>query len=146
MDYVWANPWTEGSSDSFWGTTASSHHNGFRPYPQYSKANNWGIDRRVQKTETFTGIEGVNHQDRAVQESMGPIVDRSREHLGQTDKAITSTRRQLLEAVKMVAEGFNPKGADASYYDIRAVERVLPPGVNWLQALKDEMYPTGAPF
>ena len=65
---------------------------------------------------------------------------------GQTDKAITSTRRQLLEAVKMVTEGFNPKGADASYYDIRAVERVLPPGVNWLQALKDEMYPTGAPF
>jgi len=51
-----------------------------------------------------------------------------------------------VEAVKMVAEGFNPKGADTSYYDIRAVERVLPPGVNWLEALKDEMYPTGAPF
>ena len=48
--------------------------------------------------------------------------------------------------MKMVAEGFNPKGADTSYYDIRAVERVLPPGVNWLQALKDEMFPTGAPF
>ena len=134
--------------DSFWGNGPAfvDYQNGFRPYPQYSKANNWGIDRRVQKTETFTGIEGVNHQDRAVQESMGPIVDRSREHLGQTDKAITSTRRQLLEAVKMVAEGFSPKGADTSYYDIRAVERVLPPGVNWLQALKDEMYPTGAPF
>ena len=35
------------------------------------------IDRQVQKTRTFTGIVGTNTQDRAVQESMGRIVDRS---------------------------------------------------------------------
>ena len=134
--------------ESFWGNGPAfvDYQNGFRPRQQYSKANSWGIDRRVQKYETYTGIEGVNQQDRAVQESMGPIVDRSQEHLGQTDKAVITTRRQLLEAVKAVAEGFNPKGADTSYYDIRAVERVMPPGVDWLQALKEEMYPMGAPF
>ncbi len=61
--------------DSFWGNGPAfvDYQNGFRPYPQYSKAQNWGIDRGVQKTETFTGIEGVNHQDRAVQESIGPV-------------------------------------------------------------------------
>ena len=38
-----------------------------------NKRNNWLIDRQIQKTETFTGIEGINTQDRAVQESMGPV-------------------------------------------------------------------------
>ena len=26
----------------------------------------------MQKTESFTGIDGINTQDRAIQESMGP--------------------------------------------------------------------------
>src|ERR1044071_3645921 len=53
-----------------------------------NKDNDWLIDRRVQKTETYTGIEGITTQDHAIQESMGPIVDRSPERLGSTDKAI----------------------------------------------------------
>ena len=44
--------------------------------------NNYLLDREVQKTETFTGIDGINAQDRAMQESMGRVVDRSKEHLG----------------------------------------------------------------
>ena len=44
-----------------------------------NRDNNWKIDRAVQKTETFSGIEGVNAQDVAVQESMGYVVDRTRE-------------------------------------------------------------------
>jgi len=52
----------------------------FRSYA--NKSNNYLIDRDVQRSETFTGIEGINAQDRAIQESMGTVVDRSREHLG----------------------------------------------------------------
>src|SRR6202521_4168217 len=69
--------------------------------------NNWGIERSVQKTDTYTGIEGVNTQDRAVQESMGPIVDRSEEYLGPADKAIIAMRRLLLQAIKTVQAGEN---------------------------------------
>ena len=36
----------------------------------------WLIDREVQKTKSYSGIEGINTQDHAVQESMGPIIDR----------------------------------------------------------------------
>jgi hypothetical protein len=39
-----------------------------------SKANRdnaYLIDRAVRKTETFTGIDGINVQDRAIQESIG---------------------------------------------------------------------------
>src|SRR6266567_3280829 len=36
-----------------------------------TRANDWLIDRATQRTRTFSGIEGVNTQDLAVQESMG---------------------------------------------------------------------------
>ena len=73
-----------------------------------SKANRdnaYLIDRAVQKTETFTGIDGINVQDRAIQESMGPICDRSKEHLGPADKGIIQMRRLLREAINTVRAG-----------------------------------------
>lgn len=132
--------------ESFWGNGPRfiDYQNGFRSY--LSKRNNWGIDREVQKRETFTGIEGVNQQDRAVKEAMGPIVDRSQEMLSQTDKAIVAARNLLLSAVKTVEDGGDPPAADSSYYDLRAIERVLPPEAQWLEALRDQMYPAGAPI
>ncbi|HEX9867801.1 MAG TPA: hypothetical protein VGC99_04280, partial [Candidatus Tectomicrobia bacterium] len=110
-----------------------------------NRRNGWLIDRQVQKTETFTGIEGINAQDRGVQESMGPIVDRSKEYLGPADRAIIVTRRLLLQAVKTVEDGGDPPGVDTSYYQARAVERILPKGVEWRDALLPEMYPGAEP-
>jgi hypothetical protein len=106
--------------------------------------NNWGIDRQVQKSETFSGIEGVNTQDRAVQESMGPIVDRSEEYLGPADKAIIAMRRLLLQAVRTVQAGGDPPAADESYYSLRALERILPEGVDWRESMLPLMYPAQA--
>ena len=133
-------------NESFWGNGPSffDEKNGFRSYR--NKRNSWQIDRDVQKTETFTGVEGVNQQDRAVQEAMGPIVDRSKEMLSQTDKAIVAARRLLLNGAKTVEDGGIPPAADDSYYYIRAIECVLPTDAQWLDTLKDQMYPTGAPF
>jgi nitrite reductase/ring-hydroxylating ferredoxin subunit len=86
-------------------------------------SNDFMIDRRTQKTRTFTGIDGVNTQDVAVQEGMGPIVDRSREHLGSTDRAIVVMRRLLLDACRTVEAGGTPKGVDpSSYRNLRAVD------------------------
>ncbi|PYN94959.1 MAG: (2Fe-2S)-binding protein [Candidatus Rokuibacteriota bacterium] len=75
-----------------------------------NRGNNYLLDRNVQKTETFTGIDGINVQDRGIQESMGRIVDRSKEHLGPADKAIIQARRLLLGAIKTVQEGGTPRG------------------------------------
>jgi len=86
-------------------------------------SNDYMIDREIQKTKTFTGIKGVNTQDVAVQEGMGPIVDRSKEHLGSTDRAIVMMRRLLLEACRTVEAGGTPKGADPeAYRNVRAVD------------------------
>jgi hypothetical protein len=44
----------------------------------------------------------------AVIESMGPISDRSREHLGTSDSAIIGARRRLLREVADFQEGIEP--------------------------------------
>jgi phenylpropionate dioxygenase-like ring-hydroxylating dioxygenase large terminal subunit len=104
-----------------------------------NRENNYLIDRQAQKRENFTGIDGINTQDRAIQESMGPIVDRSREHLGQADKAIIQARRLLLQAVKTVQESGTPRGVAPSYYTLRAAEGVLPREADWRDVLTPEM-------
>ena len=77
---------------------------------------------------------------------MGPIVDRSKERLGQTDRAIIAARHLLLDAVRIVEDGGNAPGADTSYYDIRAIEGLLPSDAEWLEILKDRMFPSGSPI
>jgi phenylpropionate dioxygenase-like ring-hydroxylating dioxygenase large terminal subunit len=105
---------------------------------QRNRHNNYLLDRQAQKTQNFTGIEGINTQDRAVQESMGRIVDRSREHLGPADKAIIQARRLLLQAVETVQEGGTPRGIEPTYYTMRAAEGVLPRAVDWRDLLARE--------
>ena len=107
-----------------------------------NRDNDWLIDREVQRTETFTGIDGINTQDHAVQESMGSIVDRSEEHLVGTDKAVIAARRLLLQATSMVTAGEDPPGRSLGSYRIRAIEKILPDGVRWKDALKNEIYPS----
>jgi len=101
--------------------------------------NKYLIDRTVQKTETFSGIPGTNTQDRAVQETMGKIYDRSRERLGTTDLAIIAARRMLLDEVKSAELGNTPRGVSDAYYHLRSIERVLPGDAPWFETLRDAM-------
>ncbi len=105
--------------------------------------NDYGMDRQVQKYETFTGIRGVNKQDRAIQESMGRIVDRTREHLGPADRAIIQARRLLLQAIKTVQEGGVPGGIEPTYYHLRAGQGVIPADMDWRQLIEPELSATG---
>jgi phthalate 4,5-dioxygenase len=108
--------------------------------PKKNLRNDYLIDRHVQKTQTYTGITGINTQDIALQEGMGPICDRSKEHLGTTDRAIIVTRQLLLEACDAVAAGESPRGADpATYRAVRAVDRLVPKDVDWRESMKDEL-------
>ena len=100
-----------------------------------NRANGYLQDRRAQKTESFTGIDGINTQDRAVQESMGLIADRSREHLGPADRAVIQARRLLLQAVETVRVGGTPAGVAPTYYPLRSAERVLPRDADWRSLL-----------
>jgi hypothetical protein len=108
-----------------------------------NRRNDWLIDREAQRTQSFSGIDGVNAQDRAVQESMGPIVNRSREHLGPADRAIIAARRLLIEAVRSVQEGAAPRGTNDSYYDVRATEMIFAKQLAWRDVMLPKMYPLG---
>ena len=73
--------------------------------------NMWLQDRELMRTESWSGIRGLFVQDNAVQESMGPIVDRTAEHLGTTDAAIIAARKLYLKAAVALAEdGADPPG------------------------------------
>ena len=104
-----------------------------------NKGNDYLIDRAVQKTGTFTGIHGVNTQDHAIQESMGPIADRAQEHLGPADRAIIIMRKQLFQGIKVVEDGGDPPGTGTSYYRVAAVDRVMPAGADFRRELQAEM-------
>jgi hypothetical protein len=109
-----------------------------------SKANRdnaYLIDRAVQKTETFTGIDGINVQGRAIQESMWPTCDRSQEHLGPADKGIIQMRRLLREAINTVRAGGIPAGVAPSYYDLYCALQILPREADWRQILASDIAP-----
>ncbi len=95
-------------------------------------SNDYFIDRAAQKTTSSTGIKGVNTQDVAVQEGMGAIADRTREHLGTSDRAIVVMRRLLHEATRAIEAGLGPRGRDPeSHRAIRPHDGLVPVGADW---------------
>jgi nitrite reductase/ring-hydroxylating ferredoxin subunit len=109
---------------------------GWRPIAH--RGNDYLLDRDVQRTQRFSGVPGISGQDAAVQESMGPIVDRSREHLGSSDSAILRVRRLWLQATDDRAHGKRPIGVDSPQsYRVRATGFVLDKDADWASAAND---------
>ena len=105
-----------------------------------NKSNDYMIDRHLQKTKIFTGITGINTQDFALQEGMEPISDRSKEHLGSTDRAIITMRRLLLEATYDVEKGKAPRGSDPhSHSGMRPYDNFVKAGQDWKLIFADEI-------
>ena len=105
-------------------------------------SNDYFTDRAAQKTASATGIKGVNTQDVAVQEGMGAITDRTKEHLGSSDRAIAVMRRLLLEATRAVEAGETPRGLDPSTHRaIRPHDGLLPLGADWHAAYAEALLP-----
>jgi phenylpropionate dioxygenase-like ring-hydroxylating dioxygenase large terminal subunit len=104
-----------------------------------NKDNDYLIDREAQKKDSFTGIAGIHQQDQAVTESMGPIIDRTEEHLGSSDAMIIRTRRRAITAAKALRDrGTVPPGVeDPTVYRCRSGGVMLPRSADWLEATKD---------
>jgi phenylpropionate dioxygenase-like ring-hydroxylating dioxygenase large terminal subunit len=110
----------------------------FRPAPRAE--NDWLISREDQKTIEFTGLRGgAVIQDQAVTEAMGPILDRTAEHLGHSDMMIIRTRQRLSQALKAFREnGTIPPGVDnPEVYRTRSGWLILPNGVDWWEGSKE---------
>jgi phenylpropionate dioxygenase-like ring-hydroxylating dioxygenase large terminal subunit len=97
-------------------------------------ANWYQRDRAAMREKrSFSGIGDNPHEDHGVQESMGPIYDRSLEHLGAVDVGIIHLRQRLLEAIDACERGEPPPGLDGSvaFAQIRSHLKVMPREVPW---------------
>jgi len=111
--YIWApgEALTDEERMSMVGAGPSPHMGTFDPATGKLKANRTNHflqDRSAQRSVSYSGIWGAREQDAAVQSGMGPIVDRTKEHLGASDTAIIGMRRSLLNEAKALVRGLEP--------------------------------------
>jgi phenylpropionate dioxygenase-like ring-hydroxylating dioxygenase large terminal subunit len=106
-----------------------------------SHENDFMIDRELQASgKSYTGIPGgARPQDLAMTWGMGPIYQRSSEHLGTTDALIIRTRRRMLEAARALRDhGTLPPGVDdPDVYGQRGGTIYLPRNVDWWEATRE---------
>jgi phenylpropionate dioxygenase-like ring-hydroxylating dioxygenase large terminal subunit len=111
----------------------------FRPLA--NKDNDYLIDRVAQKAgKTFSGIEGIGMQDASLQESMGPICDRTKENLVGTDNGIIMARHRLMRAAKALADkGTLPPGRTPEHQNVRSASVLLKRNLAYKDAAKDAL-------
>ncbi len=111
----------------------------FRPLA--NKDNDYLMDRASQKSGlNYSGIEGIAMQDASLQESMGPIVDRTKENLVSTDNGIIMARMRLIRAAKALQEkGTIPPGVDTAHQRVRSAAVVLPPDQPYVEGAKEAL-------
>jgi phthalate 4,5-dioxygenase len=101
-----------------------------------NRDNNFLQDREAMAKGNFSGIRGIGQQDIAMWESMGrgPIIDRSREHLGRTDVAVVQFRRIMLDAVEEFGRSGAVLGQQAPVIPlakVRSFEGIVAKGTDW---------------
>jgi phthalate 4,5-dioxygenase len=111
----------------------------FRPLA--NKDNDYLMDRAAQKAGVhYSGIEGIAMQDASLQESMGPIQDRTRENLVSTDNGIIMARQRLMKAARaLVEKGELPPGRNPEAQHVRSAAIVLPEGMPFVEAAKEAL-------
>jgi phenylpropionate dioxygenase-like ring-hydroxylating dioxygenase large terminal subunit len=109
--------------------------------PQENKDNDYLMDREAQKRgETFSGVRGIAQQDASLQESMGPIVDRTKERLVSSDTGIIKARQKLRKAVEALRdEGVTPPGVDPAHHRVRSAAIVLPREESFIEACREDL-------
>ncbi|QHE84580.1 aromatic ring-hydroxylating dioxygenase subunit alpha [Hydrogenophaga sp. BPS33] len=109
--------------------------------PLANKSNDYLMDRAKQRTgELYSGVESIAIQDSSLQESMGPVQDRTREHLTGTDRGIVQARRRLIAAATALAEsGTAPPGNEPHMQKVRSAAVVLPEGQAFQEAAREAL-------
>jgi phenylpropionate dioxygenase-like ring-hydroxylating dioxygenase large terminal subunit len=109
--------------------------------PQENKDVDYLMDREAQtRGETFSGVRGIAQQDASLQESMGPIVDRTKERLVPTDTGIIKARQKLRKAVEALRDdGVEPPGVDPAHHRVRSAAIVLPREEAFIESCRDAL-------
>ena len=109
--------------------------------PLANKSNDYLMDRAGQKRgDTYSGVEGISMQDASLQESMGPLQNRSKEHLVLTDKGIVAMRARLLKAAKLNRDGKTVPALDEQSQRVRSCAIELPHAVHFKDGATDGLF------
>jgi phthalate 4,5-dioxygenase len=82
--------------------------------PTATRENDYLIDRELQKTTKYSGIYGVNDEDRGIQEGMRRApgregtIDRRFENLVRSDVAILAARQKIVRLARNLENGIEP--------------------------------------
>ncbi len=97
--------------------------------PKRNRANRYGFDAAEQNTGTFAGVGyDFNIHDTLILEGAGAIMDRTKEHLGYTDRPVIAARRQLLAAARDPDAAELPALATSGRYDnLATIDTVTAP-------------------
>jgi len=97
-------------------------------------ANGLGQERSRMHSN-WTGFDGIEQEDAIIAISMGPILDRTREHMVAADRAVIHLRLRLLESVRRHEDGEQPIGLGVDVSGVRSLpDTVILPDDRW-QAL-----------
>ncbi len=106
--------------------------------PVRNRANEYLIDRGLQKHRTFTGVRGVAEQDAMIHDSQGRIADRTREHLCSSDAAVVRFRRTVLAQAKALASGVEPRAPGLpEAYKLRSGSWMASEGVSFEEVMME---------
>jgi phthalate 4,5-dioxygenase len=108
--------------------------------PVVNKDNDYMMDRAAQRAgKTYCGVAGIAMQDAAIQESMGPVQDRSKENLVSTDNGVIMARIRLRKAALAAAQGKEPDGINPATHAVRSASLVLPENVSFIDAAAEAL-------
>jgi phenylpropionate dioxygenase-like ring-hydroxylating dioxygenase large terminal subunit len=113
--------------------------------PLRNKGNRYLQDRESMKTWSFSGMGRIfNVQDSAIVEGSGTIMDRTKEFLGPSDRAIIVARREVLRAIRDVAAGREAPNALRSensnrFTHLMVVSEVITDGADWQTHWKNKL-------
>jgi hypothetical protein len=108
--------------------------------PVVNKDNDYMIDRVAQKHhKSYSGVQGIAMQDAAIQESCGPVQDRSKENLVSTDNAVIMARARLRKAALALSQGQAPDGLDPATHAVRSAAIVLPEDASFYEVAADAL-------
>jgi hypothetical protein len=109
--------------------------------PLANRTNEYLMDRSTQKSGVnYSGIEGIAMQDASLQESMGPVQDRTKENLCSTDNGIIMMRRLLLKAGKDNRDGKPLPGLQPDAQRVRSCAVELPHDVKFKDGARDGLF------
>jgi phthalate 4,5-dioxygenase len=96
---------------------------------------------RMRRRESWSGLRGLEQEDATISLSMGPIYDRSREHVVPADRAVIRARRLLFECMRRVERGDDPIGAfpETDFARLSAPDQNISRHEGWQRLVPDHV-------